>query len=67
MNGPSNVAAAEALLADAAVMKTAGELPETVALVIGEAQVRATLAVALAFATPHMGRDNVGNWNEAAR
>jgi hypothetical protein len=34
---------------------------------MAEAQVRATLALALAAAAPMMGSDARGNWNEVAR
>lgn len=65
MNGPAQYKAAEQLIADA--RDVSFEDVEGAALILAEAQVRATLALAAAAASVHMGRDARGDWNEVGR
>jgi hypothetical protein len=65
MNGPDNFLAAEQLIDDA---KTAYAGDDTyAALLMAEAMVRATLALAAATAHAHMSTRGAGDWNTVTR
>lgn len=67
MNGPSHYAAAEQLIDDARLVLEEESDIERAGLLMAEAQVRATLALAAATAAPMMGTEPRGNWNETGR
>lgn len=67
MNGPDQALAAEALIEDARTVHIQDGDIEHAALLMAEAQVRATLAAALATAHAHMGSRDRGDWNAVAR
>lgn len=65
MNGPAQYKAAEQLIDDARTVYPGD--PEFAAFLLAEAEIRATLALAAAAASVHMGRDARGDWNEVGR
>lgn len=67
VNGPDNALAAEDLIADARTVHAQDGDIEHAALLMAEAQVRATLALALASVHGSLSEQTRGNWNAVAR